>query len=338
MRKGIRVIVSCLLFFLVLCFALNWVTDILIPKSTNRCYILEKYLEEHPEHNLSDVGVFGSCHAYTSFDPVYLKERTGIDSFVYGNPSEIMPVTYLRMVDQFKKHTPKVVLVETWGINPYDTYIDQEKLFGEYLDTNLELTDFSMAKQEVIRDYEHFNENISPLLMNLPLARYKERLVDRSLTDVDFNYSFEATEQYSLDFLFSEMTLRLNNCGFRRNPPRDNSDYPEKQVTIRAGESAEIEPDIVKYVQKIIDLCKKNDVELIFYRAPYISNENELKKLNHLREICDDNGIVFIDLEEEIPYSYSADFFDYQHLSEAGAAKSTEYLSSYILNALAQSK
>ena len=34
--------------------------------------------------------------------------------------------------------------------------------------------------------------------MNLPLARYKERLVDRSLTDVDFNYSFEATEQYSL--------------------------------------------------------------------------------------------------------------------------------------------
>ena len=95
-------IISCIAFVLLLAFLLVQTTEVLTLKPANRYYILKKYLEENPEKNSYDVKVFGSCHAYTSFNPVYLKESTGVDSFVYANAGEIIPTTYARMVEQFK--------------------------------------------------------------------------------------------------------------------------------------------------------------------------------------------------------------------------------------------
>lgn len=329
--------ISCVIFVLLFLFMLNLGTDILTPKAENRYYMLEKYLEEHPEDYLHDVQIFGSCHAYTSFNPVHFEELTGVSAFVYGNAGEIIPTTYVRMVDQFKIHTPKVALVEIWGMNPYETYSTHERVFGFYLANNLERTKFSLAKQEVIADFGGKGyEDISFLTMNFPLINYKDRVIDGSLTEVDFNYKFEDLYSYSSTYTFNEMTSRLKNHGYKANPCVAIEDYPELQNTIPAGDMVEIEPDIVKYLQKIIDLCKDKGVELIFYRSPYTSTENELRKLNHLHQICAENDVLFIDLEAQMEYDYKTDFLDYQHLSEIGANKATEYLMPYIMDAMGQ--
>jgi len=327
--------IPCIIFILVTLLVVCQLNNILIPKAENRYYMLEKYLEEHPEDTQHDVQVYGSCHSYTSFNPVYLEETTGISGFVYGNPGEIIPTTYVRMTDQFKNHVPKVALVEIWGINPYETYSSHERVFGFYLANNLERTGSYKAKQEVINDFSHMEyEDISFLSMNLPVINYKDRIADGSLTAVDFSYSFEDLASYSSYYTFNEMSSRFANNGYKANPSVAIEDYPEKQNYIEEDEFAEIEPDIVKYIQKIIELCEENDVELIFYRSPYTSTENELKKLNHLQQICDAAGVKFIDLEEEIQFDYTYDFIDYQHLSEIGANKATAYLSEYIMEAL----
>ena len=335
--KKLKILVSCVLFVALTLHLLGVAADILTPKFENRYYVLEDYLEDHPEHNLHDVKIFGSCHAYTSFNPVYMEEVTGVSGFVYANAGEIIPTTYARMVDQFEKHVPKVALVEIWGMNPYETYSTQEDVFGHYLTNNLERTEFSLAKQEIILDFSDKEyESIDLLSMNFPVMNYKDRILDGSLTALDFNYSFEETQPYTATGTYYEMTTRLKNNGYRATLSHPIENYPQKQNTIAPGEMVEIEPDIVKYIQKIIELCKSKDVELIFYRSPYISTVNELKKLNHLKQICDENEVLFIDLEAEIQYDYKTDFLDYQHLSEIGANKSTECLLPYIMDALGQ--
>lgn len=333
--------VLCIVFCLIVALLIKGLSDVLIPKSMNRYYILEQYLKDHPEDNEHDVMVFGSCHSYTSFDPLYLEARTGISAFVYGNAGEIIPTTYVRMVDQFKKHVPKVALVEIWSIQPYETYSTHERVFGFYLGDNLEGTKLSREKLEVIKDFGNMEfpeedvkiTDIDNITMNIPMVRYKDRLTDESLTTVDFDYSFEGTQPYNTASTFNEMKSRLTRNGFRLNPFNAVLDYAERQKTIEDGDFMELEPDIVKYIQKIIDLCKENGVELIFYRAPYLSRVNELKKLVHLNEICEENGVKYIDLEKEISYNCETDFFDAWHLSQIGADKSTEYLSNYILPA-----
>ena len=142
---------SCILFCLILFGLMARVNEILISKTYNRYYTLEKHLEEVGTDY--DVQIFGSCHAYTSFNPKYLKEQTGLDSFVMGNPGEIMPTTYLRMWEQFKDHVPKVALVEIWGINPYETYDSTEDILGTYLQTNIQHVPFSLEKLNVFIGY-----------------------------------------------------------------------------------------------------------------------------------------------------------------------------------------
>lgn len=335
MKKKIFTLLSCLVFCAVAMLLLHQFTDLLTPKSQNRYYILEKYLEDHPEQHMHDVQVFGSCHSYTSFNPMYLEQRTGASAFVYGNAGEIIPTTYVRMAEQFKIHTPKVALVEIWGINPYETYSSHPRVFGFYLANNLERTKLSAEKLSVIEDFDHMtHSDISFVSMHFPIVTYKERLMDGSLTDVDFQYSFEETKPHSTKYMFSEMTSRLQYNGFKKNGHAAIEDYPQKQKVIAEGEFLEIEPDIVEYIQKIIDLCKKSDVELIFYRSPYTSKKNELRKLNHLQQICDENDVLFIDTEAELTFNYSTDFLDYQHLSEIGANKATELLIPHIVAAL----
>lgn len=330
-------IIACVVFVALVLSLLSVATEILTPKFENRYYILEDYLEDHPEDNLHDVQIFGSCHSYTSFNPVYMEEVSGISGFVYGNAGEILPTTYARMVDQFKKHTPKVALVEIWGINPYETYSAHERVFGFYLANNLERTKLSVAKQEIILDFQDKEyENISLLFMNFPVVNYKDRLLDGSLTDLDFDYSFGDTEELTSAYTYKEMVSRLKNNGYRANSPVAIEDYPERQNTIESGETVEIEPDIVKYIWKIINLCKQKGVELIFYRSPYISRVNELKKVNHFKAICEEADVLFLDLEEEIQFDYKTDFLDYEHLSEIGANKSTEFLLPYIAEALGE--
>lgn len=324
MKKLLSSIVFCLILF----GLIGQVGDILISKPYNRYYMLEKHLEEIGTE--FDVQVFGSCHSYTSFNPDTLREQTGLESFVFGNPGEIMPATYLRMREQFKDYAPQVALVEIWGINPYETYDSTTSILGSYLQNNIECIPFSLEKLEVIRDFD----SLDMVEMNFPISKYKERIMENTLQNFDFDYSFDAAVAHTSEAVRDEMTSRLEHNGLKANPSTPLDQYEALQNHVDENDILEIEADIAKYITKIIELCEAYDVELIFYRSPYIAKVNELRKLNHFRQICDAHDVLFLDLEQEIDYDYSTDFYDYEHLSETGAAKSTEYLIPYILEAI----
>lgn len=326
MRKWI-----CLIAFCVLTVGLvSWTNDVLVDKNINRYYMLEKELEQ--KHESYEVQVYGSCHAYTSFDPRYLMEEHGVSCYNMANPGEIIPTTYLRMAQHFKTDVPKVALVEIWGVNPYETYDTTERILGGYLESNIERLPLSLAKLEVISDFE----TLDMLEENLAIAKYKNRLLSFDLKEVDFNYSLElANETYnadgSYDPYYNEMRIRFENNGFKANPSSPVDDYEAQQAVIGEGESLEVEPVIMKYVDKIIDLCDRYGVNVIFYRSPYRSTANELRKVNYLKTFFQEKQILFFDLEEEITYDYAADFCDYEHLSQYGAYKSTVFLTEQFL-------
>lgn len=321
--------IICVVLFLALAVGLTLRTvDIVFPKAENRYFILEQYLREHDTDY--DVHVYGSCHSYTSFDPIHLEQSTGIPAFVYANPGEIIPTTYVRMAQQFREYTPKIAILDIWGINPYETYDSTYKILEYYLPPSIEILPNSDEKQEVIADFD----SLDPLLTNYPFFKYKDRILDGTLTEIDFKYRFENIKPYTTNYIFEEMTARLANNGFRPYPSSNLEDYPNEQKTVPHFHFQQIEPVIVKYLQKIFDLCKENGVTLILYRAPYVSSEAELRKLHHLQQLCDQNGVIFLDTEQELTFDYTADFHDYQHLSQTGARKVTDFLTPYIRQAL----
>jgi len=328
MKRAISI--ACVgLIILVLISNMN---DVFVDKSLNRYYILSREIETIKE---IDVQVYGSCHAYTSFDSAYFSEKYGMSSYNMSNPGEIMPSTYLRMVERFKKDKPEVVLVETWGVNAYETYNPTEKIMDSYFRINIEDIPFSKEKAEVINDFE----TLDMIEDNVALIKYRDRLTTFTLNKLDFDYCFEdASEIYNTGewakYLYDEMKNRLSNSGFKSNPSTPILDYQEQQAQIEENETLEVEADLMKYVDKIIELCKEENVPLIFYRAPYRSTANELRKANYLEKYFAGKDVLFFDLEKELEYDYENDFFDYEHLSTVGATKSTDFLSEKIFGVL----
>lgn len=168
--------ISTCLFCIVLFFSVHCTNEILIDKSFNRYYMLEYELEQQNESY--DIQIFGSCHAYTSFNPAYLADVYGVSAYNMSNPGESIPVTYLRMLDRFQTDPPKAAIVEIWGVNPYETYDTTENILGGYMQSNLELLPLSPEKLEVIRDFD----TLDVLSENFPIAKYKNRLASFSLT------------------------------------------------------------------------------------------------------------------------------------------------------------
>lgn len=319
MKKLLASIVFCVLFAY-LFFNLNELT---LDKKFNRYYMLREELEDVDKD--FDVQLFGPCHSYTTFNPIQFQEEYGIESYNMANPNEIIPVTYLNMIEQFKNYTPKVAVVEVWGVNAYESYVSYNQTFNETFPISLEILPFSKEKLEVINDFEtvdKYNESIY-------LSKYKSRIFDHDISVIDYDYDFNETSNLyfdEMDWLYIEMENRFEHNGFKLNEPVNIEAYPEVQNYVEDDEIIPVDSKLMKYVDKIIALCEENGVELIFYRAPYLSEINEMKRANYLRDYFDEKGIPFYDLEKELEFDYTEDFNDTHHLSSYGASKATSFL------------
>lgn len=326
-----KVFVS-LLFLVLLFLSIVWVNHVVVDKELNRYYMLKREVaqKEYP----FDVEVFGSCHAYTSFNPIQFEEEHGYSAYNLSNPSEIIPISYVRMVNEFRHNPPKVAVIEMWGVNPYNTYVAPDDIFESYSPLNVGTLPLTREKNQLIQDFDAFdlwNENF-------PLARYKSRIIDAELNEYDFNYSFEAMmndlEDYS--WQHEEMWNRFIHNGSLIYTEEYMQEIENVWDGLNVnGEKLEIDEKILSYVDKMIDLCEKKDVKLMFYRAPYHANETELMQANFLEEYLTERNIPYYDTEKYIAFDPLVDFRDENHLAESGNRKVTEFLGKKITELMA---
>lgn len=310
-------ILSSLLFILITVCLIFLLGEVVLPKDRNA--VMQHELDKLSDTN--DVLVFGSCHAYTSFNPILLWNNAGITSYNLARPSENIISNFLFMKQVLKTQKPKVVLIETWGTKIYDTYIEKENVLGNYFISLIDHLPYSKEREQVIDEYDSFGH----IYDNVFLTRYKDRIVNAELTqgDFDYNYVLEHLEETEI-----EQHYRNKNLGFKANTHittevdsyffRNKEDNPE--------ESKAIEADLEEYLDKIIKLCQENGIRMIFYRSPYLSNKKELKQDNYLESYFNEKGLEYYDLEKEIPFDYSEDLLDNHHLNASGGKKATSFL------------
>lgn len=308
MKKILTSFIFCAIV-IILFFTLD---KIAIVKNQNRYFMLDEEIRSLDEN--FDMLVFGSCHAYTSFNPLLMEEEYGISGYNAGNSGEIMPSTYLSIIERIKQFKPKTILVETWGIQAYDTYLEKETIFDHYFPTLLSTIPFSIEKKEVIDDFD----SLDIFRDNIALIKYKSRFIDNEIGSEDFNYSFEKVKQLYYDinpYFYEEMDIRLTHNGFKETESAALPGYEEVQMSAMTDRELAIEEDLMKYIDKIIDLCEEEGINLIFYRAPYLSKDTEFMKSNYLNNYLINKGVPFYDLEKELILDYEQDFSDKQHLS-----------------------
>ena len=123
--------------------------------------------------------------------------------------------------------------------------------------------------------------------------------------------------------------------------PRGNyftdSIVPIRSIPVVAPEEKEeIPEEMFRYLEMMVELCRQNNVKLIWYVAPYNSIETsytdlfqEQRMFNWIGDYAAEQGIPFYNLfyeMDQIGLEFDKDFRDSQHLNCYGQEKLTHYM------------
>lgn len=276
---------------------------LLIPKYASEVVegsLIAEYYQENKDH---EVIFIGDCEVYENFSPKILWEDYGINSYIRGSAQQLIWQSYYLLEDTLRYEKPEVVIFNVLSMQ-YDQ--PQREAYNRM---TLEGMKWSLSKiksiQASMTEREEFLDYVFPIL------RYHSRW--RELKAEDVEYLFDR-KQVSHNGYYMRVDVKP-----AENVPEGNilADY-------RFGENA------WKYLDRMTQLCKENDIQLILIKAPslypywYKEWEDQMEKYAVENDLL---YINFLELTEETGLDFSTDTYDGGlHMNLSGAEKITKYL------------
>lgn len=306
MKKGIKNIISTILccLILLLMFAASW--KFLMRKGS---YI--KNDDFYSYEGNYDVLFLGTSHVVMGVSPMELWNDYGITSYNLANHGQWIPIDYWVLKNALEYTKPKLVVLDIRAID-----IANNKVSPEHVAQTHESFDrMPLSKTKISAIYDLF-----------PAGERMEYL---------FNYSIYHTRWKEIDESFWDKAEPSTEKGANI----DNSDnfdqtkiYPLKPPKLLDKSEMNLEETFGKeYLRKIIELCQKENIEILLTSLPYAPNAGYQMWLNSAQDIADAYDVPYLDMIVEDTFvNYNTDFFDEDHLNSSGSRKATEFLGEYI--------
>ena len=263
--------------------------------------------------NSIDVMVFGSSHAACSFNNDIWWKEDGIASFTLSCGGQNLPETVYYIEEAFKSQHPKVILIETLNADrlPYSEDSGCYELdIGELYRSNLSMrwgVSYLRMVQEQAKRYGISDALKWDMAFKFPVTHS--------------NYSQISQE----DYVRNESYIR----GYRGDASVGSCAFPEF-----TEERAELTPLCLESLDRIFDLCNRNNAIPVFFCAPYDETAEEFAIQNSVGDYIREHGYEFIDynrIYKDIEFDFENDFRDDgNHLNNSGAEKITRALLSSI--------
>lgn len=282
------------------------------------------------KQNNVDILLLGNSHLYTGINPKNLSLTLGANAFILASPGTYVDDSYWGLKEALKYCTPRVVVLETYCIDDFNPYeLDEGNLSSQFKSfagrkdfvTKLESTPFLFAPRDylyawsnTIRNHNFLINDYKQIKENLKIARdgkknennkklYLGRYV-RFLTGID-----------------DKILKRYKTEG----PPVDGNKYNYSEYAR-------------KDVNKIISLCKENNIELIFLTLPMYEKHiaNYQKWHDKIAQLIGNND--WIDMQEKKTYhsigfgafAFENTYNSNQHMTYKGSLLATYKLASFI--------
>lgn len=266
-----------------------------------------------------DVLTLGSSHSFCSIDPQYLYDQKHFRSFDLGSGNQSIMLSYFWLKEALRSQSPKVVLLEaTFCWKRSD---DPCNMKEADIRRSIDYMHVSPVKFEAIKAFSEMDDTMPVSSFLFPIIRYHDRW--KELSEDDFMWS-EPSSRSELKGFYAQATL---------NKKEGYVPYSKEERT----ETVEMDPVSVEYLEKILTICRDNDMHLILYRSPTLYMD-PLNESTALEEWADANNVSFYDFNEKslyntINFNYDQDAGDYRHCNIYGARKITEFMGT-LLNQL----
>ena len=285
--------------------------------------LMPKYMDESRDGALigeyyanagnNDVVFIGDCEVYENFSPITLWEEYGITSYIRGSAQQMIWQSYYLMEETLKYEKPDVFVFNVLSMK-YDTpqSTGDQSRREAYNRMTLDGMRWSTSKWNAINASltEEDKQWQSQWTYLFPILRYHDRW--SQLEAADFKY------------LFKKDKISDNGYLMQTGIKPVTAPHVEKPlIDYTLGENS------YYYLDKMVQLCKENDVQLVLIKAPSLSpvwwDEWELQ----VEEYAEKNDLLyinFLELQEEIGIDWNTDTYDTGlHLNVYGAEKLSKY-------------
>lgn len=268
------------------------------------CIASIKTFHEMPENTFEVIG-YGSSHMWKGLNAMAMYENYGVGAYNYGGNWQRLNTTLLFMQDSFRTQSPKVVLVECFKI---DDILEDTDVNGEIYHTTM----FPESKEK--QDYlkQCFGDDLERYLSYyVPLAAFHSNW--SSLEPGNFVWNSSTTDYAKT--MGSELWDLYGYADFGDYRYFQQWELPEKSIEV---------------LDKMVELCKKNNTEIIFYIQPY---QGQFVYNQAMQEYAEKNDCVYLNLYEHVEEMdlKGEDYYDLGHTNTIGATKIANYLAKYIV-------
>lgn len=213
---------------------------------------------EFTDNNNIDVLLLGSSHLYTGINPKNLSATLGVNSFILASPGTNIADTYYGLKEAIKTTKPKLVVIETYGISDFIPHnlkdgglSDQFKSFNARKDfpTKISSMPFLFKTDNYLYAFSNTLRNHNFIFEDPAQLEKNQKLIGSN--QIKSNKLYLGRYVRFTTGLEDNIISKYNSLG----APVDGNEYAYNDYTI-------------KYVKNIVDLCKENDIELVFLTLP----------------------------------------------------------------------
>lgn len=301
----IRKLIGCLIVIILVIFGVGRFGNLFRPLDTDIAISAINTFHEMPDNTFEVIG-YGSSHIWRGLNPIEMYNQYGIGAFNYGCNWQNINTTLLFLEDSLTTQKPKVVLIETYHVNDLkkDMNIDGEIYYTTAIPE-------SSAKQEYLR--QCFGDDIERYLSYyVPLCAFHDNWENITSRSFDNTYSYE--------FFKTMGFVPINKVTAVSIP--DYVSMPQQELS----------EDSIDVLNKIVEACQNENIDIVFYTAPY---QGGYAFSDAMKEYAEANDCVYFNLFEyrdEIGFDGNTDFNDEGHLNTNGANKVADFLGQYLVD------
>ena len=303
MKQTIKNTIGCLITFVLTITLILHFGERLDPFLSNLGFVAIKAFYSI-EDDSCDVMVYGSSHAWRGCDTGVMNNEYGIRAYNYACNWQAINTTLLFIEDSLRTQKPKIICIDTFQAHNVieDTDMDGQIYYTRPMKNFKGKRDY--LKQCFGNDVERYASYVFPLIM--------------------FHDNWDDIEEEN----YNEKDYRLlaANTGFWPNPNVDTYPAPDPDTF----EQLELGEDAIKVLDRIVEICDKEDIKIIFFTCPW---SGEYNYSNAMQEYADKNNCVYLDLfkyTDKMNFDTQTDLSDIEHLNTNGAGKVARFLAEYI--------
>lgn len=325
-------ILKCIFFIVIFVAIYEILSFLLVDDITNYTRIMMHELYSC-DHNI-DVLFVGSSHVMDSIIPEEYDKITGQYSFNVGTPAQQMDGSLVLIQEALDNNDIKTIYLETYYcIAEYPDKAERTQMTPTYL-----ISDYMRTSKRKI-DYlleasssNHYSNSFFKLHRSWKNAFSRHYFIEI--------FPYKLTSDY---WEFKPIKIKADpgddyytERGFISNSSIVDLDKMKfENETISAPSFVKANNDWRKDLQKIIDLCKENNINLVLFSAPMpqkkiLSINNYDEWVETVQTIANENGIVYYDFNYCKPLYFDNNeesyFCDDNHLNTEGAKKFTKLI------------